>query len=340
MEQEKANFEKKFCSAIQASLRDEAVHARLKGRVMDLLNSASSAPASSLANEPQASEFEYRLSQAVAESSQWSPPDEVILATQSRLSGQLQVDLHEERAVWAFNALTEEERSEYSPSSSKSRFLENWSQTFRSAVTERTAPAAVSQRVLARLIKDGMGQGVAGRGQVIAFPAKPIVRRALAAMATLAAGFTFLVVTLFTSADSALANSVRADHQQCCRAAMARVSDGKPISEMLESEFGPVPVAPLDSSWELKVSRVCRNSSGQAMIHLLYAKDFNGKTKRLSFHYLPNSTNSTTVQENREIRQLTQDDFPVLAWTEGKWTCTICSPDLDAASLKSAVRAL
>ena len=340
MKKDQTKFEEKFCEALGASLRGHSVDSKLKDRILKSLESASKTPAESLACEPQASEFECRLSQAVAESCEWAPSDEVILRTQSELSKELEQDLFDERAVIAYNALPEAEKDEYSAPSDKAKFLESWIQHFRESVSGKKLPDALREQILARLAEDGLGKGLAGKGQVIAFPSRPIIRRALGAVASLAAGFAFLVVTLFTSADQALANSVRADHQKCCRAAMASPAPAQPLKEMLDSKFGQVPVAPLDPSWELRVSQVCRNSSGQPMIHLLYAKTVDGKAQTLSFHYIPEAKGSEPAERHDGIRQLTQDEFPVLAWTEGQWTCTACSPDLDAASLKKAVKAL
>lgn len=74
------------------------------------------------------------------------------------------------------------------------------------------------------------------------------------------------------------------------------------------------------------------------MVHLLYTRDGkNGERDTISFHFLPTSQNSKdglSLTTNSVKNISDSDDFPVIGWLDGNWICTVCSNDLDLATLK------
>ena len=74
------------------------------------------------------------------------------------------------------------------------------------------------------------------------------------------------------------------------------------------------------------------------MVHWLYARtNEENKQETMSMHFIPKKYCDTkSAKLSREtVQALSDDNFPVVAWMEGDWVCTACSPDLDMAALRA-----
>lgn len=332
----KKQFEHQFQAAISQTLRQVSATDDVRSRILHRLKQEPVPTLPVDLSEEKSQQFQDRLSEAVHRSQEQAPDDRLVLRIETALSRELQQDLLSERAV---AALLGEEASVqplvgFSLSQEKTAFIHSLRAEIARTTQKRITPIQTRTRVLQALTT---AQRPASK--IIPFPSRGQWARGLSALTSLAAGFAILFVTLFTSADVALANSVRADHVSCCRgASITQDSSAEEVQAILESEFGPVPVPPVDSSWVLRVSRICQTEEGKPMVHLLYMRA-NGEnnSESMSMHFIPKKhydINSTKLS-GETVQPLSDDNFPVVAWTEGDWVCTACSPDLDMTSLRA-----
>lgn len=323
-------FEHSFREAIQKSLACSTAPDEVRSRLLARLNESTRDPSPVGVDEQACTLFQGRLSEATHRSQDWAPEDSVVLKTEAALSKEMGRDCLSERAVGA--ALDGSQDSVEMVDQSKLKFVQAVRQEVKRSSGELKAPAEVRQRVMSRLKSE---PGSAPR-KVLPFPTAAQWRRGMSALATLAAGFVVVFVTLFGSADVALANTVRRDHQNCCR--MALMTNGKKCKPkaVLEKEFGPIPTSPLDPSWKLILAQECHGEEGQKMVHMLYVRDKKGGGKEtLSLHYFPDPGHKGASLDLKEKSptMLTDEGFPVLGWLDGNWVCTACSPDLSSAQL-------
>lgn len=338
-DQKKSEFEEQFQNAISASLKRVTVSDELKQKLMGRLQTEARESVPEGLTEEAASDFEQRLAQAVHRSQEWAPEDHVALRTESAVSVEMGKNVLSERSVHALidGAAEPEEMKNLESAADKVRFLKTVRGEVRRTTQELRAPDSVRQSVMKAL----EGELPSRRNNVIAFPTRAQWSRGVKTLTTLAAAFALVFLTIFGSADAALANSVRADHKTCCDKAMKLQPDGPPngMKAMLQSKFGAVPVPPVDEGWDLRVSNVCHADDGQPMVHLLYTRDGkDGTLESISFHFLPDLDGkraSKYALEEQELHELNDDaDFPVVGWVEGNWVCTACSPELNAEELK------
>ena len=151
-------------------------------------------------------------------------------------------------------------------------------------------------------------------------------KRALVAVASVAAGFALIFGTLVGGAEKALADSVRQDHQRCC-SALKRTTLQR-CASYDSSLYGALPEVPIPAEWTLVASRMCHGKDASPMIHNVYFLE--GKT--ISVHFLP-PEKSSAASANSQPRQIADGDFPVIAWETSGWTVTACSSDLDMDTL-------
>ena len=339
-EQEKNEFDAQFQNAISASLKRVTVSDELRNKLMGRLQTESRESVPEGLSEELASDFEHRLARAVQKSQEWAPEDKVALRTESALSVEMGRNVLSERSVHALldGAEPPVEFSKVEAPADKVKFLKSVRSEVRRTTQELTAPKSVRAGVMKALELEQPSS----RGKVIAFPSKAQWSRGVKALTSLAAAFALVFLTIFGSADAALANSVRADHKMCCDKALKLQPDGPPsgIKAMLQSKYGAVPVPPVDETWNLRVSNVCHADDGQPMVHLLYTRDGdNGELESISFHFLPDQDGKRAEKyalTESKLHEISEDDFPVIGWTEGDWVCTACSPELSADELKQA----
>jgi len=334
---QKKEFDSKFQAALSGHLQQVTASGDLRSRILaSLKESTESLPPADL-DETVLSEFETSLSKAIQLSQDVAPESSVVLRTEAKMSAELKKNILSERSVSALieGAETPAELESVPVPAEKVRFIEK----LRSEITRSSGELVASEEVRKRIL-DSLSAGTRQRSGLIPFPSKSQWRRGLSTLTSLAAGFALVFLTLFGSADVALANSVRADHQHCCRGAMA-ASDGAPPSAeakaMLDGPYGPVPVPPIDDSWKLRVSKICKTEQGQPMVHLLYTRiGEDDKMESLSFHFLPDQAQekSRLKLKSQDVEEISGGDFPVIAWLAGGWVCTACSDDMDVDTLK------
>ena len=335
-EKEKTKFENQFTTALSASFGNLKASDALRDKIVARLREESSSTLPEGINEAVSSNFQKKLSGAVAKSQDWAPEDRVILQTEATLSSEMNKNVLSERSVGAILS------GEEVPSSlanipvpeEKMRFVEVLRSEVKRSTGELVAPVEVRERVVESVEKEAG----TSTSNVIAFPGRSQWKRGFGALTSLAAGFAVVFFTLFGSADVALANSVRLDHQDCLRSAMKFQKNGPPknMKAMMTSKYGDVPVPSVDSSWNLRVSQVCETEEGQPMVHLLYSRiNDSQKMESLSLHFIPADASETSSVEldSGEVEQISDGDFPVVAWQAGDWVCTACSPDLDTETL-------
>jgi hypothetical protein len=339
-EQDKNEFDEQFQSAISASLKKVTVSDDLRQKLMGRLQTQSQESVPEGLSEEVASNFEHRLAQAVQKSQDWSPDNKVVLQAEATVSAEMGRNVLGERSVHALvdGAHPPADLNGMETPADKIKFLKAVRSEVRRSTQELTAPETVRQGVMKAL----EGERPSSRGKVIAFPSKAQWSRGVKTLTSLAAAFALVFLTIFSSADAALANSVRADHKMCCDKALKMQPDGPPsgMKAMLQSKYGPVPTAPIDDSWSLRISNVCRTDDGQPMVHLLYTRDGkDGELESISFHFLPDMdgkrADKYSLNESKP-HAVSEGDFPVMGWTEGNWVCTACSPELDGEQLKLA----
>lgn len=338
-DQKKSEFEEQFQNALSASLKKVTVSDELRQKLMGRLQAETRESVPEGLSEEVASDFEQRLARAVQRSQDWAPEDQVALRTESAVSAKMGKNVLSERSVHALidGAQAPADLKDLEAPPDKVRFLQSVRGEVRRTTQEMKAPESVRAGVMRAL----EGEIPSQRNKVIAFPTRAQWSRGVKTLTSLAAAFALVFLTIFGSADAALANSVRADHKMCCDKAMKLQPDGPPsgLKAMLQSKFGAVPVPPVDESWDLRVSNVCHADDGQPMVHLLYTRDGkDGKLESISFHFLPDMDGkraSKYALDQQELHELNDDaDFPVVGWVEGNWVCTACSPELNADQLK------
>lgn len=338
-DQAKQEFEQRLSEAVAASLGSVRPTDELRGRLLERLSAerVSSVPGS----EESVQQFERRLAEVVKASQQLAPPDSLVLRVESALGRELGHNVMSERSAAAL--LEGEDQPEGPPlESGKFRFLNSLRAECRRANEQITAPDSVRRSVLAALDRASTKPA----DNLVVFPGRSVWKKSLSALTSLAAGFAIVLFTLFGSADVALANSVRSDHRNCCKRALtAPPSPPSTLENALESRYGAVPVPPVDSTWQLRVSKMCMAENGQPMLHLLYTRpNEKGETTSMSLHFLPldrsNQNNKYRLKDEGVQVLDEREGFPVVAWTEGDWLCTACSPELSGEELRSAVRGL
>ena len=333
----KEDFEKKFQAAVSESLQSITVSDKLRAQIMEKLEAEPKAELPDGVDEEVVSDFQEKLSDAVHRSQEWSPEDEVALRTEAAVSQELKENVLSERSVGAIAAGAEvpEALAEVGVPEDKLRFVKTLRSEVKRSTGELTAPDDVRGRVVEALAEE---KAKRARPRLIALPTSRQWKRGLSALTTLAAGFAVVFITLFGSAEAALASSVRSDHQNCCRASGARKGlSGRTMTAMLETKYGSVPVPPVDGSWTLRVSKVCLTDDAKPMIHQLYNRENeDGQIETMSLHFLPNQAakKKKLGVTSEEPEALDKGDFPVVAWSEGDWVCTACSPELSEDELK------
>lgn len=339
----KTQFEDEFQAAISASLKSITTSEDLRAKILAKLSDEKIGKVPDGVDEKVATEFQTRLSEAVERSQDWAPEDSVVLRTEAALSKEVGRNVLSERSVGALTdgAEVPEALAEVPTSEEKRRFVETVRSEIRRSTGELTAPSQMRDRIIGALDSEA---AKSRSRNLIPLPTKKQWKRGLSALTSLAAGFAIVFMTLFSSAEVALASSVRSDHKNCCRATRAKTNTSQLNREaMVESQFGPVPKAPLDGSWNLKVSKVCRSDGNKPMIHLLYnRKNAGGQVETVSFHFVPSSQLKKDQLNLEEARpqKLAEGEFPVVAWLEGDWICTACSPEMTSDELSNLVGAL
>lgn len=335
-EENKQEFDEKFQAAISASLRGTKASDELRNSILGKLQAESKVELPEGVTEESVTHFQERLSEAVHQSHQeWAPEDGLVLRTEAKMGVEVEANILSERAVVALSMGEDvpPQLERFPLPAEKMKFVTSLRSEIRRSTEELKAPELTRRRV-EKALKREMGQ------EKVSVISPRTWKRGLSALTSLAAGFAIVFITLFGSADAALASSVRSDHQNCCRKAkvLEKAPSGR-LKAMMESKFGPVPVPGVDSSWSLRVSKMCMTEEGKPLVHLLYSRPSeNGKTETMSFHFLPSSEveqdkYSLTANEVKNISD--SEDFPVVGWLEGDWICTACSPDLDLTSLKT-----
>lgn len=338
-DQEKIEFDEQFQNAISASLKKVTVSDELRQRLMGRLQAESRDSIPEGLSEEEATDFEHKFAQAVHKSQEWAPEDQIALRTESAVSAEIGRNVLSERSVHALLEGAEEpaELAKSQTPPEKVQYLKALRAEVRRSTQELKAPDSVRDKVIKALEDEKPASG----SKVIAFPSRAQWSRGLKTLTSLAAAFALVFLTIFSSADAALANSVRADHKMCCDKALKLQPNGPPsgLQAMLQSRYGPVPVPPVDESWDLRISKVCQCDDGQPMVHLLYTRDGkDGKLESISFHFLPDQDGKRADKyelTETKLHAISEGDFPVIGWVEGDWVCTACSPELDAEQMKA-----
>ena len=339
-ENSKLEFEEKFNSAVTAGLKKSVVSDALRSKILSRLEGESKIALPEGVTEQSSLDFQERLSVAVHKSQDWAPEDVVILRAESRLSGELKKNILSERSVGALAAGHEAPPSLSSAPvpEEKLRFV----QTLRDEIKRTTAELKASEEVRAQIktrLDEENTQTSKNDKKVLAFPTRTQWKRGISALGSLAAGFAIMFVTLFGSADVAMANSIQTDHQTCCQSIKIHNKEQsvKYIQSDVPSEFANAPAPPVDSSWELQFSEVCESEKGETMIHHIYSRpgDEENAVETLSFHFFPElaAERGNFRLEQDKTKDISSDDFAVIAWLEGDWVCTASSSELDSESL-------
>lgn len=327
--QDQEKFEDRFRAAVSESLGAARAGEDVRKRLQARLKSEAPGTVPEGVSEEGVSRLEFQLQQAVARSSEWSAPDEVALRTEQAVSEEAGQDLLSERSV---HALLEGE-SEGLVSSEKARYLKAFRESLREGLGAQEAPEGVRSRLVATIRQEA--------NKVVAIDSsarRSAWGRPATAILSLAASLAVVLGLFLGGAETALAKNVRGDHQHC--AAMAgKVTPRPTFARTLASRYGEVPDPPVDPIWELRVTNLCPDSTGRAMVHYVYSKETNGKVETLSIHFIPPSQNARNlkVADVEDLHEVEQGQFPVLAWRQGAWLCTACSPELDADALRAAL---
>lgn len=338
-DEERIEFEERFQDAVSASLKRVSVSDELRQKLLGRLQEESRDALPQGLSEEQADRFELKLARAVQKSQDWAPEDSVVLRTESTLSKEMGRNVLSERSVHAIldGSDTPPELSHDENSQSKLAYLKSLRSEIHRSTQELTAPESVKNNILKAL----NSEEPSARPKVVAFPNRAQWSRSLKALTSLAAAFALVFLTIFSSADAALANSVRADHKMCCDKALKVQPNGPPagLKAMLSSKYGAVPSPKMDESWDLRISKFCQCDDGQPMVHSLYTRENEkGELESISFHFLPNPGGQRAEKYSLSepgLHVVSDGDFPVVGWVEGNWVCTACSPELDALQLKA-----
>lgn len=331
-EKKKEKFETQFAEAIAQSVRTTGVPEKLRARLMERLEGEEQPPVPADLDLETITEFQGKLSEAVYRSQDWAPEDGVLYRTEVALAEEMKNFVPTERAVGA--ALRDDSLEGLELPEERVRFFTGFSEAVKKAEHAVKTPKAVRLRIEKALAEEGPKPS-----KIVPFPSRQQWKRGLSALTSVAAGFAIVFVTLFGSADVALANSVRADHTNCCR--MVKMSRKgalpKKVKAMMDSKYGAVPVPPVPDSWQLRLSQLCKNDDGQEMIHLLYSREVEGGEETMSFHFLPDrgGEEGTLHLKESEVQQIGDGSFPVIAWLEGDWVCTATSSDLSPEDLET-----
>lgn len=321
-------FENSFQNAVKASLQRTCVPMSVRERIAASLNTSSSD-----ANIPEGldlntlDDFQSSLSYALAQSQVWSPADELALRVEAHLSAELKTDLVSERSVHCA-AMTDSEVLGVCPD--KSRFLTGLRHAVSASQSAILCPTVCRQR-----IEEALASQEKRGAKVLPFPTKSQWKRGIGALASLAAGFALLMGSLLGSAEKALANSVRRDHQMCCRKADKLASTtGLPESLktlITHTRNGTVPTVPVDEQWSLVISKICVTEDGHSMVHDLYRRG----DETLSLHFFPPESGERV--DSTKPQNLGDGEFPVMGWEEQGWTITACSTQLDEERIKAVI---
>lgn len=312
-------FEQHLQAAVKASLTATRAGDDLRSRLRQAL-AAAPGPAPAGLGEEEATRFTGALAQAVARGQQWAAADDVARRVEGALSQEAGTDLRSERSV----------HSAPDDGSPKARYLAALRASVRASQQELVAPDACRQRIAAAL-----RAAAAPPARVVPLPTpatrdrpgrRPLWKRALVAGTSIAAGFALLFVSLVGGADSALAETVRKDHNRCCSALSG--SALKRCASYDSKLYGPLPEPPIAADWVRVASRMCQAENGGPMIHNVYVRD----GKKVSVHFLPPGENLAKPGSSPP-EEIAGGSFPVIAWQSQGWTVTACSSDLDANAL-------
>ncbi len=222
-----------------------------------------------------------------------------------------------------------------------SEFEARLCQTTQQALAGQAVPESLKGRVLDALKAESQSEAAAD--QVVPMGAwgrrwKKVTGWGL----SLAAGFAIVFVLFFSGAEAAIANDIQRDHEHCAGAVTVESTPDLTFDEQLAHIFGEVPPPPVGGDWKLKANNICPTSRGVQMVHYVYARtNPSGKVETLSLHFIPPAADSRNMKvgKPRKLRQI-EGEFAILGWTQGYWTCTVCSPDVDVATLRQAVAGL
>lgn len=338
-------FEEGFQAAIAASLSGVRASDSLKARLLKSLQEETVTPLPEGVDERSVSDFEKRLIEAVGDSSEWAPEDDLVARTESRLSQELKRDVLSERAVHSLVAKGSWGRA----NPSKIRYIQGLEGAVTRGLSEVKAPQAVRDSVVKALEKEAKGSKVVSifgkkkSGEGVS-PWRSRWKRAMGTGFSVAAGFAIVFATFFTGADAAIASNVQRDHGHCAKAATREATVPKVgFTEQVQERFGEVPSPPVSEGWTLKVTKVCPHEDGRPMVHYVYARPGKqGNVETISFHFIPPAQDSKGMKVGppEKVRDLQDGEFPVVAWEQGYWICAACSPDLSAEELKAQLSGL
>jgi hypothetical protein len=325
----KEQFHQSFQAAVKASLQAGCASDAMRNRLMQSL--AAQKSSTPPLEEAELHRFETALSQAVAASQDWAVDGSVALQVESALGQESGQDLLSERSAYEASGLD----------SPKAAYLKAFTGAVRRSQEALVAPAECRQRLQSALAAAAspapdsqpiVPSRQARSAKVVLLHSRSPWKRALVAVASVAAGFALIFGTLVGGAEKALADSVRQDHQRCC-SALKRTTLQR-CASYDSSLYGALPKVPIPAEWTLVASRMCHGKDASPMIHNVYFLE--GKT--ISVHFLP-PEKSRAAAANTQPRQIADGDFPVMAWETSGWTVTACSSDLDMDTLASIIGA-
>ncbi len=319
-------FEVTFQNAVRASLNKTCVSSGLRERISVSLSAASNDSRCPESLDVTAlDDFQTNLSQAVAQSQVWAPSDEVALRVESYLSAELKTDLLSERSV---HCASQTAALDVDVCPDKTRFLKGLRDAVYASQSAILCPTACRRRIEEAIASQK-------EAKILPFPTKSQWKRGIGALASVAAGFAVLMGSLFGSADKALANSVRRDHQMCCRKVNElAATSGLPESLktlITQTQDGTVPKVPLGKQWGLVISKICVTEDGHSMVHDLYRRG----DETLSLHFFPPDSGERV--DSKVPKNLSDGAIPVMAWEKQGWTITACSSELDEERIKAVI---
>lgn len=320
-------FEEGFRAAISASLCGEQAGDSVRERLLERLRAEPETELPPGVTQESIAHFEGQLQEAVAGSSDWAPPEDVVLRTEQRVSEEIGLDLLSERSVRTLISQGDEEAAP----AGKVRYLKTFQRAVEAGLGRSSAPEAVRQRIV-----EAVGREANKVVSIENSARRSAWTRTTTAIVSLAASLAVIFGLFWSGAETALARNVRDDHRHCAGAA-AQMSPRPAFGKTLMSRYGAVPVPQVVDSWELKVTNLCPDSTGRTMVHYVYCRE---GQETLSVHFIPPSdqARNLSVAEPTDIHLVERGEFPVLAWRQGPWLCTACSPDLDAEALRSALK--
>lgn len=350
---DKDKFQEQLQAAISSSLRTgqatDSLRERLRQRLQEESVQLEALPEG--VSEPAVSDFEARLSEAVERASEWSPEDAAVLRTEARVSYELGRDVFSERSL---HAVVDGESAE-GISEQKLRYVGAYRQAIAQSISAATAPDSLRERVAeairreAAALESGMKADTtplqpqeSSRKVIPINPWRKRFKKAAGWGMSLAASFAIVFVLFFSGAEAAIANDVQRDHQHCAGMVKETSTPRVGFAEKIKEIYGEVPAPPVDDSWTLKMNNLCPNENGVKMVHYVYARtNAQGEEETLSLHFIPPARDSRDMKagQPKKLHEI-KGDFAILGWTQGYWTCTVCSPDVDVDTLRKSVAGL